>query len=759
MSSWKGKTRGGVLGYKIFVWTLQNFGLSFAYFLLYFVVTYFIFASPKAFGWIYRYFRRSVGFGFFRSLAGVYRNYHIFGQILVDKGAMLSGVKTKFTFDFEGEEYLRQMDKGGLLISGHIGNWEIAGQLLNRLEKKVNIILFDAEHEQIKKYLSDVYTNRSVNFIVIKEDYSHLKEIHEALDRGEIVAMHGDRFIEGNKVLTINFLGKPALFPTGPVNLAARFGVPVSYVFAVKETRKHYHFYATPLRQVVFSTNLKKREVILREAVEAYVSAFERIVKKYPLQWFNYYDFWNIPETKHKPPETKSPVNKKKLLLVSANKFAVPYPVYPIGLSYLQSYLSERMPQFDIRIFDFNFHTLESFREYLLDYKPDYTGISLRNIDDVDSISKTWFIHGYREVVEMVKKTVNTRIIIGGSAFSIFPVELFEFFEPEFGIHGEGEESLYQLLQCLENKTDPGSIQGLVYRNNQGIQVNPRTEFIRQLDLSFDPELLDFYWGKSGMLNIQSKRGCPHKCIYCTYPLIEGRNVRTLNSDKIIETLSELYFNKGIDYVFFTDSVFNISNQFNIELAQKMIKHKLKIKWGAYFSPHGLDRETLSLFADAGLTHIEFGTESLSDTTLKNYGKHFTVDEVVEVSDLCNDLNIYFSHFLILGGYGETEETINEGFENSKRFANTVFFPYIGMRIYPGTKLYEYAVKEGVVPAGDKLLKPAYYLAPGINYDTLKERAEKTGRRFVFPDEDVVTAMNKMRARQRKGMLWHHLKK
>jgi predicted LPLAT superfamily acyltransferase len=296
MSSWKGKTRGGVLGYKIFVWTLKYLGLSFAYFLLLFVVTYFVFSSPKACRNTYHYFHRRQGYGVFRSLAGIYRNYYYFGQILLDKIAMLSGMQNRFTFDFEGEEYLRQMDKGGLLISGHIGNWEIAGQLLNRLEKNINIILFDAEHQQIKGYLSDVFTERRINFIVIKEDYSHLQEIREALERHEIIAMHGDRFIEGNKVFMIKFLGHPALFPAGPVNLAARFGVPVSYVFAVKETRKHYHFYATPLRTVEFSTNLKKRGIILKEAVEAYVEAFEQTVRKYPLQWFNYYDFWEMPE-------------------------------------------------------------------------------------------------------------------------------------------------------------------------------------------------------------------------------------------------------------------------------------------------------------------------------------------------------------------------------------------------------------------------------------------------------------------------------
>jgi len=295
MSSWRGKTRGGVLGYKIFVWTLKHAGLSFAYFLLLFVVTYFIFSSRKAFNSIYSYFRRVLNYSVFRSLISVYLNYYYFGQIILDKIALLAGFENKFTFTFEGEEYLRQMDKGGLLISGHIGNWEIAGQLLNRLEKNINILVYDAEHEQIKGYLSDVFTKRRVNFIIIKEDYSHLQEIREALERGEIIAMHGDRFIEGNKVFQVEFLGKPALFPVGPVNLAARFGAPVSYVFAVKETRTHYHFFATPLKNVEFSTNLKKRELILKEAVEEYVTALEKTVKRYPLQWFNYYKFWDLP--------------------------------------------------------------------------------------------------------------------------------------------------------------------------------------------------------------------------------------------------------------------------------------------------------------------------------------------------------------------------------------------------------------------------------------------------------------------------------
>jgi radical SAM superfamily enzyme YgiQ (UPF0313 family) len=452
-------------------------------------------------------------------------------------------------------------------------------------------------------------------------------------------------------------------------------------------------------------------------------------------------------------------MEKRKLLLVSANRFSVPYPVYPIGLSYISSYLEERLPAFEIRIIDMNLCSMEEFTGYIREFRPEYTGISLRNVDDVDSMSRTSFIKGYKEIIDTIKTSVKTRIIIGGSAFSIFPAELFEYFEPEFGITGEGEESLYRLLTALEKEEDYSAIEGLAFRDTSGIIINKRNNFIRSLDLTIEDRLSGFYWEKSGMMNVQTKRGCPHRCIYCTYPLIEGRKVRTLDSDKIIETLTDLSVNKKIDYFFFTDSVFNIHDRFNMDLAEKIILKGLNIKWGAYFSPHDLDEKILKLYSRAGLTHIEFGTESLSDLTLKNYGKHFTVQDVVDVSEACNAAGIYFSHFLILGGYGETEETINEGFENSKRIENTVFFPYIGMRIYPGTPLQKLAVEEGYLDPQDDLLDPVYYLAPGIRYETLKERADATGRRWVFPDEDVVTSMQRMRKRNRKGSLWHHLRK
>ena len=452
-------------------------------------------------------------------------------------------------------------------------------------------------------------------------------------------------------------------------------------------------------------------------------------------------------------------MTKKRLLLVSANRYAVPYPVYPLGISYLQSFLKDRLPDLEIRVFDFNLRQEAAFTALLQEYRPDFTGVSLRNVDDVSSITREWFLSGYRDIVMRIRQEIPTILIIGGSAFSIFPGELFAFFQPDYAITGEGEESLYRLLACLTDGKEYQSIEGLVYRDGDRIIVNPRKKYLKSLDLSFSDELIKFYWEKSGMMNVQTKRGCPHHCIYCTYPLIEGTEVRTLNPEKIVATLGDLYYRHQINYVFFTDSVFNLSPRFNRDFARKMIRSGIRMQWGAYFSPHNLSLDDLTLFAESGLTHIEFGTESLSDSTLVHYGKHFSVDEVVEVSSMCNEAGIYFAHFLILGGYGETEQSLNEGFDNSKRIHNSVFFPYVGMRIYPRTQLWELAVNEGRISRNDSLVEPVYYLAGNIDYATLKDRAGMTGKRWIFPDEDVTTVMQRMRKRNRKGSLWHHLKK
>jgi len=295
VSSWKGKTRGGLLGYKFFISILKYSGLSVAYFFLRFVVIYFFLFSPKSFRFSLFYFNKILHYNFFNSFIKIYKSYFVFGQVLLDKIAILAGFKTNFTYDFDGENHLKKMvtgNTGGLLISAHVGNFEIAGFLLKRLNTKINIVMYDAEHTRIKDLLSNILNNQNVNIIVIKNDYSHIFEINKALNNKELVCIHGDRFVQGSKTLSCDFLGKKALFPTGPFYLSMKFNVPVSFVFAMKDTKSHYHFYATPATKYEYPQNLEKRNDVLEKIIKQYITELEKIVYKYPEQWFNYYDFW-----------------------------------------------------------------------------------------------------------------------------------------------------------------------------------------------------------------------------------------------------------------------------------------------------------------------------------------------------------------------------------------------------------------------------------------------------------------------------------
>lgn len=291
MPSWQGKSKGTTFGYSIFVAVIKKFGVRPAYALLAIVAFYYFLFSFKTSKIIYGFYRERLHYGRFSSLLKLYRNYYRLGQTLIDKIAIMSGAAVNFTFNFDGEENLRQitaLQKGGLLLSAHIGNWEIAGYLLKRLNTRINIVMFDGEHQKIKEYLKSVTGETTAKIIVIKNDLSHIFEINEALKNNELVCMHADRFVEGNKTVETNFLGSPAKFPLGPFLLAAKFKVPVAFVFALKETTFHYHFFSTEAKDY----SMYEKDESVTQMLKGFAKAMEEKVKTYPEQWFNYYDFW-----------------------------------------------------------------------------------------------------------------------------------------------------------------------------------------------------------------------------------------------------------------------------------------------------------------------------------------------------------------------------------------------------------------------------------------------------------------------------------
>lgn len=289
MSQWDGKSKGTVLGYRIFVFLIRKAGVKSAYFLLYFVASYYFLFLKKSNKAISYYFKERLRYSYFQSKKMVFKSYYTFGQTIIDKVSISAGLRNKFTYEFDGIEILKKLlaeKKGGVLISAHIGNFEIAEHFFGDidLDFQINLVTTDLEHSAIKNYLESVTQKSAVKFIIIKEDLSHIFEINAALANNELVCFTGDRYFEGTKSLSENILGKEAHFPPGPFLIASRLKVPVVFVYVMKEPNLHYHLYAR-------EATVKHRDE--KGLLKEYIKSVETILQKYPLQWFNYFDFWN----------------------------------------------------------------------------------------------------------------------------------------------------------------------------------------------------------------------------------------------------------------------------------------------------------------------------------------------------------------------------------------------------------------------------------------------------------------------------------
>jgi predicted LPLAT superfamily acyltransferase len=280
-----------VWGYRFFIKTVRLFGVSAAYGLARVVVVYYILFTPRTVSVIYRYFRTRHCFGRWKSLAMVYRNYYRFAQVLIDKIALPAGFAKGFSFRFDHSGDLPQIldsRQGCIFITAHVGNWEVAGQFFGNHRPRLNIVMLDAERRQIKNLLDALADERNYRIIPLQNDMSHVFEIGKAMVDREYVCFQGDRYLEGSPTLSKTLLGAQALFPAGPFRIAAKSHAPVVFFFAMREPQKSYRFYfhaATVDPEAA-------RDAAGGSIAAQYVRVLEGILRRYPEQWFNYYDFW-----------------------------------------------------------------------------------------------------------------------------------------------------------------------------------------------------------------------------------------------------------------------------------------------------------------------------------------------------------------------------------------------------------------------------------------------------------------------------------
>jgi len=440
-----------------------------------------------------------------------------------------------------------------------------------------------------------------------------------------------------------------------------------------------------------------------------------------------------------------------RVFFVSGNRCVDPYPVYPMGMAVVAAALAARgheVRQFDLLSSGSDLAAMSAAARV---YAPDVICYSLRNVDTEDHLNPDdWLLDGDRTAILALREACAAPVVLGGAGFSILPEELLEFLGADYGVVGEGETAACDLVAALATG-----------------KPWPRLTYARELMPAarigcplYDAAIVPYYQKTSGLVGLQTKRGCPHACAYCSYPLIEGAHVRHRDPREVVDDLEMLLRDHSVDNVFFTDSIFNDAGGGHLILAEEMLRRGTKIRWASFFRPQQIERAQLGLLKRAGLYALELGTDAADDTTLAALGKGFTFDEVVRSAQACADEGLPVAHYVMFGGPGETTETAGRGLANLKRLPISVVFAFVGVRIYPATRLRQRAVREGIIAAGDSLLRPTYYVSPEVQQPDLEAAitsAFQRRRHWIFPPSDLRIRLEVMHRFGFRGILWDQL--
>ena len=238
----------------------------------------------------YRYFRQRLGYGCLRASWYTYVNHCLFAQVVVDRFAVFAG--KRFKLDIDGYEYFQQLEletKGFVILSSHIGCYEVAGYSLISKSKRFNALVFGGEKATVMKGRQEALSEHNIRMIPVREDMSHLFIVNEALSNNEIMSMPADRIVGSAKVVKVNFFGETASLPAGPFSVATMNGLDALAVNVMKISAKRYKVYVTRLS---YDTQAPRKQQ-MQQLANCYVEELERRVRQYPSQWFNFYDFWS----------------------------------------------------------------------------------------------------------------------------------------------------------------------------------------------------------------------------------------------------------------------------------------------------------------------------------------------------------------------------------------------------------------------------------------------------------------------------------
>ncbi len=409
-----------------------------------------------------------------------------------------------------------------------------------------------------------------------------------------------------------------------------------------------------------------------------------------------------------------------KVLLISANAETINMPTLPLGLACVAA--AARRAGHDVSLINLMFEpdTKAAIRDSIRNLDPGVIGVSVRNIDDQNMDHPQFLLDPAREVVATCRSASSAPVVLGGAGYSIFPESALRYTGADMGIQGEGEAVFPALVRQMAGGAQAGDVPGVWLPGRRP----ERRSFAADLDDLPLPEpglWLPPAAGNRGLwAPVQSRRGCPMDCSYCSTSMIEGRSIRRRSPDRIVSWLADLR-EAGFRNFNFVDNTFNLPSAYAKDLCRKIAQAGLDINWWCIIYPKWVDPELVELMRRAGCSQISLGFESGSNRILQSLNKRFNRDEVRAISTLFEEAGIERRGFLLLGSPGETKDTVEE----SLSFADSLNLDALkitaGPRIYPETPLARAALAEGIIEPDDDLLQPRFYIADGLR-DWLPKR-------------------------------------
>jgi len=357
---------------------------------------------------------------------------------------------------------------------------------------------------------------------------------------------------------------------------------------------------------------------------------------------------------------------------------------------------------------------------------PDVVGLSVRNIDNNDMHSPVTFFEDLPALVAAVRRRTAAPVVLGGSAVGIMPAALLRVSGASWAVIGDGEAVFPRFLDALARGDSPKDIAGMAWLVGDALGRAP-TGWAEDLDGCQAPRFERWidakgYFTRLCTAPIQSKRGCPFKCVYCTYSMNEGTAYRLHDPERVVDAVDE-YAARGVRDIEFVDNVFNAPYDHAMAICEGLARIRRRVRFQTMeLNPRFVDDALLANLQRAGFVGVGISADSASEAVLARLRKGFTVRDVRRAAAAVRRHAVPCFWMFLLGGPGETEASVRETLEFAARFirpSDVVCFG-VGIRIYPGTALEGIARDEGVltVPPAE-MLEPVFYFSPALDVEWL----------------------------------------